>query len=98
MHPINRPDLPFVSITGLVDADRYRDNYINFPARWRDPDFKGVLPKGTPVVQCVPVKREAWSARFDEISREAAGRMAELQFMMTDNDDVYRRHFRAPKR
>jgi hypothetical protein len=44
-HPINRPDLPFVSLTGLIDADLYRDNYINFPARWRDPDFKGVLPR-----------------------------------------------------
>ena len=97
-HPINRPDLPFVSLTGLVDAGRYRDNYINFPARWSDPDFKGVLPKGTPVVQCVPIKREAWTARFEEISREAAGRMTDMQFMLTDNDDVYRHHFRAPKR
>jgi hypothetical protein len=97
-HPINRPDLPFVSLTGLIDADRYRDNYINFPARWCNPDFKGVLPKGTPVVQCVPIKREAWTARFEEISGEAAGRMTDMQYMLTDNDDVYRQHFRAPKR
>jgi hypothetical protein len=46
----------------------------------------------------VPIKREGWTARFEEISREAAGRMAEMQFMMMDNDDVYRQHFRAPKR
>ena len=35
---------------------------------WSDPDFNGVLPKGTPVAQCVPIKREAWTARFEEIS------------------------------
>ena len=97
-HPINRADLPFVSLTGLIDADRYYDNYINFPARWTDPNFKGVLPKGTPVAQCVPIRRDAWTARFEEISAEAAGRMAEMQFILTDNDDAYRHHFRAPKR
>jgi hypothetical protein len=50
------------------------------------------------VVQCVPIKREAWTARFEEISGEAAGRMTDMQYMLTDNDDVYRQHFRAPKR
>ena len=97
-HPINRRDLPFVSLTGLVDADRYRDAYINFPARWCDPDFKGVLPKGTPVAQCMPIKREAWTARFEEISGEAAERLTATQFMLKGGDDVYRHHFRAPKR
>lgn len=97
-HPINRPDLPFVSLTGLVDADRYRDNYINFPARWRDPDFKGVLPKGTPVAQCVPIKREAWTARFEDISGEAAGRINELKRTLASEREVYRHQFRAPKR
>jgi hypothetical protein len=50
------------------------------------------------VVQCVPIKREAWTARFEEISGEAAGRMTDMQYMLTDKDDVYRHHFRAPKR
>jgi len=45
----------------LVDADTYRDNFINFPAFWHDADFNGVLPKGTPVAQCVPVKRDIWT-------------------------------------
>jgi len=97
-HPINRPDLPFVSLTGLVDADRYRDNYINFPARWRDPDFKGVLPKGTPVAQCVPIKRETWTARFEDISGEAIERMSEVKHMLASEREIYRHHFRAPKR
>lgn len=98
MHPINRPDLPFVSLTGLVDADRYRDNYINFPARWSDPDFKGVVPKGTPVAQCVPIKRETWTARFEDISGEAAERINEVKRMVASEREVYRHHFRAPKR
>jgi hypothetical protein len=46
-HPVNRDDLPFRLISGLVDADRFHDGGINFPAIWTQPDFSGVLPKGT---------------------------------------------------
>ena len=72
-HPINRHDLPFVTLTGLVDADRYRDNFMHFPARWLDPDFNGVLPKGTPVAQCLPIKRENWTAHFGTIYGRGIG-------------------------
>src|SRR6195256_6038736 len=70
-HPVNRDDLPFVTLTGLVDADRYIDNFIHFPARWRDPQFSGTLPKGTPVAQCLPLKRDSWTARFKSMNAEA---------------------------
>jgi hypothetical protein len=56
-HPVNRDDLPFRLISGLVDADRFHDGGINFPAIWTQPDFTGVLPKGTPVAQCFAVPR-----------------------------------------
>src|SRR5215475_8103617 len=36
-HPLNRVDLPFTTLTGIVDCDRYHDNWIHFPARWNDP-------------------------------------------------------------
>jgi hypothetical protein len=97
-HPINRLDLPFVTLTGLVDADRYRDNFINFPARWRDPAFNGVLPKGTPLAQCVPIRRDEWTARFETIGDEGARRINEIKQALAHETDVYRRRFRAPKR
>jgi hypothetical protein len=59
-HPLNRFDLPFTTLTGLVDCDRYHDNWVHFPAHWHDPEFTGVLAKGTPIAQCVPVRRENW--------------------------------------
>jgi hypothetical protein len=97
-HPINRPELPFVTLTGLVDADRYRDNFIHFPARWRDPDFNGVLAKGTPVAQCLPLKRDSWTARFETIEGEAARRLRETATAVSREPGTYRRQFRAPKR
>ena len=77
-HPANRFDLPFTTLTGLVDCDRYHDNWIHFPAHWHDTNFSGVLPKGTPVAQCMPVKRESWVARTATFTKEEAQRAHDL--------------------
>lgn len=97
-HPLNRPDLPFETLTGLVDADRYRDNFINFPARWRDPQFTGVLARGTPLAQCIPVKREDWTGRCEVLDGEAVARVNEVKLALAHDRDIYRRRFRAAKR
>jgi hypothetical protein len=97
-HPVNRTDLPFTTITGLVDCDKFANSPVNFPARWHDPDFNGVLPKGTPVAQCLPVKRESWLARFEMMSGDANVRMVETRESIRRETGVYRHQFRAPKR
>jgi hypothetical protein len=97
-HPFNRPDLPFVTLTGLIDADRYRDNFIHFPAHWCDVEFKGVLAKGTPVAQCVPLKRDTWEPRFEQITGDAVKRLHDTASAVSRERSVYRRQFRAPKR
>ena len=70
-HPVNRLDLPFRTLTGLVDSDRFHDVGIFFPALWVEPGFVGVLPKGTPVAQCVPVLRDD-RVRLPPLSPEEA--------------------------
>ena len=97
-HPLNRPDLPFTTLSGMVDADRYRDNFINFPARWHDPSFNGVLPKGTPIAQCIPIRRAEWTARYDTIDADTTKRMHALKGLLASEHDVYRHQFRAAKR
>ena len=97
-HPVNRADLPFTTLTGLVDCDTFHDSPINFPARWHDAEFNGVLPKGTPVAQCLPVRRDSWIAQFDVFSAEEMQRMIKTRNAIGQETDVYRRHFRAQKR
>jgi hypothetical protein len=97
-HPVNRADLPFTTITGLVDCDTFHDSPLNFPARWHDMSFNGVLPKGTPVAQCMPVKREAWTLHCEGLVGDDAERLVETRDIMKRETDVYRRQFRAPKR
>jgi hypothetical protein len=98
MHPINRADLPFTTITGLVDSDVYVDSLVHFPARWHDTNFSGVLPKGTPVAQCIPVKRESFAEQFDTLTPEAAARLLATGIAVNIETGTYRREFRAPKR
>ena len=97
-HPLNRADLPFTTLAGLVDCDTYSDNRLNFPARWHDLDFEGVLPKGTPVAQCLPVKRESWTASFQTLSAAENARLIQVRDAIARESGVYRRQFRAPKR
>ena len=97
-HPANRADLPFTTLTGLVDSDRYRDSRVNFPAHWHDINFNGILPKGTPVAQCMPVKRESWQGRVEPMSDDDVARLREMASALDDQLGVYRREFRVGKR
>lgn len=94
-HPVNRFDLPFTTLTGMVDCDRYHDGWINFPAHWRDANFSGVLPKGTPVAQCFPVKRETWAANISALTEDEAQRTHALLEEIRRERGVYRREFRV---
>ena len=94
-HPANRFDLPFTTLTGLVDSDRYHDNFIHFPAHWHDANFNGVLPKGTPVAQCMPVKRENWEMRIAAFTDEDTQRTHDLTTAIYRETGIYRRQFRA---
>ena len=98
MHPVNRADLPFTTITGLVDSDLYVDSLVHFPARWNDLGFNGVLPKGTPVAQCLPIRRETIVEQFEVLSEAAAQRLRATADAISNEIGVYRREFRAPKR
>jgi hypothetical protein len=97
-HPVNRFDLPFTTLTGLVDTDLYTDSFINFPARWRDRTFSGVLPKGTPIAQCLPIKRDLWKPEFAAVAGDAVSQVQETSAARPDEPGIYRRQFRAPKR
>lgn len=60
--PLNRHDLPFLSISGVVDTDNY-DLDINFPFLIKE-DFTGIIPKGTPIIQLIPFERKKWISEY----------------------------------
>lgn len=64
-HPLNRSDLPFRTLSGVVDTDRYPDS-VHFPFQMIDFDHKFILEKGTPICQVFPFKRENWESSIEE--------------------------------
>jgi len=96
-HPANRHDLPFRLLSGLIDADKFNDVGINFPATWINPEFSGILSKGTPVAQCFPVQRERPELVFDTLKDERATRYGDVIAQVLSTPNVYRKRFRQRK-
>lgn len=68
-HPFNRFDLPFLTLTGIVDADVFTHSHpeSNIPFLLKD-DFEGMIKKGTPMYQIIPFKRENWKSEKNEFN------------------------------
>lgn len=62
LHPSHHNELPFHSLSALVDTDEY-PSPVNFPFFLRK-GFNGLIPKGTPIIQVIPFKRETFKASF----------------------------------
>jgi hypothetical protein len=57
-HPFNRYDLPFLTLSGVIDSDQIQVSLVvNCYIR---SDFTGIIEKGTPLAQVFPFKRENW--------------------------------------
>ncbi|MDE2277121.1 MAG: hypothetical protein KGK09_12580 [Burkholderiales bacterium] len=93
-HPVNRLELPFRLLGGLVDADRFNAVGINFPALWTDPGFRGVLPRGTPLAQCHPVQRETPVLEFEPLDGPRLQAYRALAGELLAGPGVYRKRFR----
>jgi hypothetical protein len=62
-HPIGFPNLPFRTLTGIVDTDKLKTD-ANAPFVVKK-DFEGIIEKGTPMFQIIPFKRDKWKSEFE---------------------------------
>ena len=97
-HPLNRMDLPFRTLAGMVDCDAYSSNFVHFPALWNDDSFEGTIPRGTPVAQGIPVHRASIELDRQTFEESDHARHLEIQSAMEESTGVYRRAYRAPKK
>ena len=94
-HPLNRSDLPFRTVAGIVDCDRYDHGFVHFPAQWTDHTFTGTLHRGTPVAQCFVLPRSATELVFETLRGEHAEIQRETHDAIAAEAGGYRRHYRA---
>ena len=61
-HPLNRHDLPFTTLSGIVDGGlvMYPVGSIPFYVKEK---FEGIIPKGTPIMQVIPFRQENWLSK-----------------------------------
>jgi hypothetical protein len=68
VHPLNREDLPFQTLSGVIDSDQYyHSTFGNIPFYLKK-DFQGLIPAGTPMFQIIPFKRDNWESDTVEYS------------------------------
>ena len=71
VHPLNRIDLPFYTLSGVVETDSY-GLPTEFPFVFQDKAMKSeevlILEKGTPIIQAIPFKRNHWSSGYQQFS------------------------------
>jgi hypothetical protein len=70
IHPVGYQNLPIRTLTGVVDTDKLK-TFANAPFVIKD-DFEGIIPKGTPMAQVIPFKRDSWKMEIDSITEEEA--------------------------
>ena len=63
-HPLNRFDLPFMTLSAVVDTDKHPNSVI-IPFFIKD-DFEGIIEEGTPIAQVLPFKRENWESSVEK--------------------------------
>jgi hypothetical protein len=66
--PLNRTDLPFLTLSGVIDTDKWNgSDVLNFALA---EGFEGLIPKGTPYVQIIPFYRNEWEHEVLEQEHE----------------------------
>jgi hypothetical protein len=60
-HPLNRFDLPFITLSGVVDGP-FVVQGGNIPFHVKE-GFEGLIEEGTPILQIIPFLRENWQSK-----------------------------------
>lgn len=61
-HPLNRHDLPFTTVSGIIDGGLVMSPHGNAPFYIKE-GFEGIIPQGTPIAQLIPFRQEKWKSK-----------------------------------
>ena len=81
-HPSHRHDLPFYTLTAIVDTDKH-PNKILLPFFIKE-GYEGMIEVGTPIAQIIPIKRDAWQSEtksYNPVSKYLNKDIMKLDFV-----------------
>jgi len=91
-HPLNRFDLPFISVTGFVDTESYiQKGKLPFFIK---KDFEGTIPAGTPFIQIIPVKNESWEMNLKTYTEEEIEKNDDMDFKIYNPDNTNKSNYK----
>ncbi len=61
-HPLNRYDLPFTTLSGIIEGEYVVQPSGSFPFYIKH-GFTGLIEQGTPIFQIIPFKTESWESQ-----------------------------------
>lgn len=93
-HPLNRLDLPFRTLSSVVDTDSFDALPVHFPMVWVDRDFEGTLPAGTPIAQCMPIERGRVDIQIETMGSDEYVEAKALKNRIRDERGFYKGHLR----
>lgn len=95
INPVHRDTSPLTAIPAFVDSDKFiTEGHLSFVV---DKGFKGVIKKGTPIIQIIPIRREDWQSEVVDIEsskKELSHQRLRLRSMFANG---YKILFRSKK-
>ena len=89
--PLNRDDLPWTTASGIIDTDKfYSAGNIPF---FLKKGITGLIPKGTPMVQLIPIKRASWTMLDNDPSIKADSDIVGSFVTNPENKAGYKKKF-----
>jgi hypothetical protein len=91
-HPLNRFDLPFTTMSGIMESDKmYSPGNIPF---FLKEGFLGVIPEGTPYAQIIPIKRNDWRMVVTDANKDLINKHG---IMVRNEETNYKKKFWVKK-
>jgi hypothetical protein len=94
-HPLNHLELPFFTLSAIIDFDKYKNSQVGNIPFYIKKDFTGLIPAGTPMYQIIPIKRENWESEALEYNEKENKKIDYVQ--NREFFGVYKKYFHSKK-
>lgn len=95
--PLNHENRYFNMFSGVVDTDEYNAE-VHLPFTWKGPVGDYIIPAGTPLIQVIPFKREAFESEIAEHTPQSSkARTSDTKRLFSVFKHGYRKMFWSKK-
>lgn len=93
--PIHQDASPIVAFSGIIDTDSFMsDGHMSFLV---EKGFNGIIKQGTPLIQVIPFKREAWESEIAKAEDRERIKSRQTPTLRSSFVNGYKNKFRSKK-